>query len=223
MLQQAVGFRNVLDIEQLDLGVVLGVKVLVHVFEHVLDADLLAVANRPDGVELQTLAHGRVDDEHGSGSRAADEVGALGIQGGDGLREHAVVVIGEQTDTVRADEGCAIFLAGVQDVLLEQGSFVGFLAEAGTDDNERTNTFVLGQVVNIVGAVLGCNDQDGQVGIGQVLHIVVGLDALHHILLGIEDMKFAFETALLEVAHDSATGLLLVVAAANDDNALWIQ
>ncbi len=100
---------------------------------------------------------------------------------------------------------------------------MGLLTEAGANDDECPDALVLGQVINILGAVLGCHDQDGQVGIGQVLHVVMGLDALHHILLGVEDVEVTLETALLEVAHDSATGLLLVVAAANDDNTLRIQ
>ena len=223
MLEQALGVRDVLDIEQLDLGVALRVKVFIHVFQHVLDTDLLAVTDRPHTVELQTLAHTRVDDEHGGSARAADEVGSLGAQCGDGQREHAVVVGGQQADTVGTDERGAVLLAGVQDVLLEQGTLVGLLAKAGADDDERTHALVLGQVIHILGAVLGCHNQDGQVGVGQVLHVMMGLDALHHVLLGVENVEVTLKTALLQVAHDSATGLLLVVAAANDDNTLRIQ
>ena len=223
MLEQAFGVRNILDIEQFDLGVALGVKVLVHVFQHVFDANLLAVTDRPHAVELQTLAHSRVDDEHGGSARAADKVGSFRVQGGDGQCEHAVVVGGQQADAVGANQGCAIFLAGVQDVLLQDGTLVGLLAKAGADDDECAHALVLCQVVHIVGAILRCHHQNGQIGVRQVLHVVMGLDALHDILLGVEDVKVALETALLQVAHDSATRLLLVVAAANDDNTLRIQ
>ena len=108
-------------------------------------------------------------------------------------------------------------------MLLEQGTLVGLLAEACTDNDERAYALVLGQVVDILGAVLGCHHQDGQVGVGQVLHVVMGLDALYDVLFGVKDVEVTLKTALLQVAHDSATGLLLVVAAANDDNTLRIQ
>ena len=134
-----------------------------------------------------------------------------------GQREHAVVVGGQQADAVGADERGTILLAGVQDVLLQDGTLMGLLAEACTNDNERAHALVLGQVVNILGTVLGCHNQDSQVGVGQVLHVVMGLDALNNVLLGVENVKITLEAALLEVTHDSATGLLLVVAAANDD------
>ena len=58
--QELVGVGDVLDIKELDAGVVLGIEVLVHILEHVLDADLLAVADTPYGVELQTLLDGRL-------------------------------------------------------------------------------------------------------------------------------------------------------------------
>ena len=134
-----------------------------------------------------------------------------------------MVVGGQQADAVGADECGTVLLACVQDVLLQDGTLVGLLAEAGADDNERAHALVLSQVVHIVGAILRCHNQDSEVCIGQVLHVVMGLDALHYVLLGVENVKVTLETALLEVAHDSATGLLLVVAAANDDNTLRIQ
>ena len=75
MEQELVGVGDVLDIKELDAGVVLGIEVLVHILEHVLDADLLAVADTPDRVELQTLLDGRLQDEDGRGARTADKVG----------------------------------------------------------------------------------------------------------------------------------------------------
>ena len=45
--QQLVGVSDVLHIEQLDLGIMLGIEVLVHILQHVLDAYLLTIADAP--------------------------------------------------------------------------------------------------------------------------------------------------------------------------------
>ena len=68
MEQQFVGVRYVLYVQQLHLRVGLGVEVLVHKLQHVLNAYLLAVADAPHRVELQALGHGRLKDEHRRGS-----------------------------------------------------------------------------------------------------------------------------------------------------------
>ena len=70
MEQQLVGIRDVLDIEQLDLRVGLRIEVLVHILQHVLDTDLLAVADRPHAVELKALDDGTLEDEDGRSTRA---------------------------------------------------------------------------------------------------------------------------------------------------------
>lgn len=85
MEQELVGVGDVLDIEELDAGVVLGIKVLVHILEHVLDADLLAVADTPYGVELQTLLDGRLQDEDGRGAEPLIKSAPLGLSTGTGL------------------------------------------------------------------------------------------------------------------------------------------
>ena len=77
MEQQLVGVGDVLDIEQFYFGVVLGIEMLVHILQHVFDADLLAVADTPHTVELQSLDDGTLQDKHGCSTRATDEIGAL--------------------------------------------------------------------------------------------------------------------------------------------------
>ena len=43
---------------------------LVHILQHVLDADLFAIADRPDAVELQSFADRTLEDEHRRCTRA---------------------------------------------------------------------------------------------------------------------------------------------------------
>ena len=57
---------------------------LVHIHEYILDANLLAVANAPDRIELETLDDGTLEDEDRRGTRTTDEVDALRIELGDG-------------------------------------------------------------------------------------------------------------------------------------------
>ena len=77
MEQQFVGIGDVLDIEQFHLRVVLGIEMLVHILQHVFDADLLTIADTPHAVELQSLDDGTLQDKHGCSTRATDEIGAL--------------------------------------------------------------------------------------------------------------------------------------------------
>ena len=50
---------------------------LVHILQHVFDADLLTIADTPHTVELQSLDDGTLQDKHGCSTRATDEIGAL--------------------------------------------------------------------------------------------------------------------------------------------------
>ena len=50
---------------------------LVHILQHVFDADLLTVADTPHAIELQSLDDGTLQDKHGCSTRATDEIGAL--------------------------------------------------------------------------------------------------------------------------------------------------
>ena len=110
--QQFVGVRDILYVKQFHLRVGFGVKVLVHVLQHVLYANLLAVAYRPHAVELQPLDDGTLEDEHCRGTGAADEVDALRVQVRDGEREDAMVTAVQQADAVRPYQGCPVMLAG---------------------------------------------------------------------------------------------------------------
>ena len=77
MEQQFVGVGDILDIEQFHLRVVLGIEMLVHILQHVFDADLLTIADTPHAIELQSLDDGTLQDKHGCSTRATDEIGAL--------------------------------------------------------------------------------------------------------------------------------------------------
>ena len=54
------------------------------------------------------------------------------------------------------------------------------------------------------------------------MHVVKHLDALHLVLLGVDDAQRAHIATLYEVAHDGSTGLVDVVGAADDDDAPWV-
>ena len=46
------------------------------------------------------------------------------------------------------------------------------------------------------------------------------LDALHFLFLGVHDVQVTFVTTVLDIPYDSATRLMYVVRAADDDDAL---
>ena len=52
MIQQLIGIRDVFDVQQFDLGVRFRIKVLVKVLQHILNTNLLAVADGPYAIEL---------------------------------------------------------------------------------------------------------------------------------------------------------------------------
>ena len=131
-----------------------------------------------------------------------------------------MVPTGQQTDAVGTYQCTAVLLAGVEYTLLQQGALVGLLAEAGRYNNERTNLFLCCKNLNVVRAILSCNHKYGQVSGWQFLHIVESFDALHLILLGIQDAQRTVVATIQEIAHHSATWLMFVVGAADDDDAL---
>ena len=49
------------------------------------------------------------------------------------------------------------------------------------------------------------------------------LDALHLVFLGIDDAQGALIAALQEITYDSATGLMDIIRATDDDNGLRVQ
>ena len=191
--------------------------------QYVLDANLLAVADRPDAVELQSLDDGTLQDEDRCGTRARHEVHALRTQFGNGLCEHAMVQAVQQADAVGPDEGCAILLADVQDVLFHECSGMSLLAKACRDDDERLGVFVACQQFYGVWAQLGRNYQYGQFGRWQFTGVVEDLDALHLVFLGVDDAQCALIAALYYIANDGSPGLVYVVGAANDDDGLGVE
>ena len=209
--KQFVGVGNILDVEQLHQRVALGVEVLVHIFQNGFNANLLAVAHAPDRVERQTLRDGALQNEHGGGAAARDEVDALGVELRDWLGEDGVVPTREQADAVGADEGTAVFLACVQNLLLQQGALVGLLAEAGGNDDEGAHLLLSGQILHVLRTILRGHHEDGQVGGRQLLGVVEGLDALHLVFLRVDDAQYAFVSSALQVSHHGAAGLVHIV------------
>ena len=109
----------------------------VHVLQHVLDTNLLAVTDGPDAVELQTLNDGTLEDEYRRGAGARDEIDTLGIERGDGFGEYRMVVAGKQSDAVGADERGTILFAGIEDALFHDSTRLGLFTETRRDDDER--------------------------------------------------------------------------------------
>ena len=174
----------------------------VHVLQHVLDTNLLAVADGPDAVELQPLDDGTLEDEYRRGTRARDEIDTLGIERGDGFGEYRMVVAGKQSDAVGADERGTILFAGVEDALFHDSTRLGFFAEACRDDDERPCALVACQQFDGVGTQLGGNDEDGQFGGWQFLGIVEHFDALYLVLFGIHHAQGTFESSLQNISYD---------------------
>ena len=187
MEQQLVRIGDVLDIEQFDRRVFLGIEVLVHVLQHILDAYLFAIADRPYAVELQALDDGTLQYEYCRSSRAADEVDALGVQYRNRFGEYRMVMARQQSDAVGTDECGTILLARVQNALLHLGTRLGLFAEACRDDDKGPCLLLLSQIFHGIGAQLGRNDQYSQFRRRQLAGIVENLDALHLVLLGVDD------------------------------------
>ena len=133
-----------------------------------------------------------------------------------------MVIAGEQSDAVGAYECSPELLARIQYALFEQGTSLSLLAESGRDDDKGTHTLLGTQIVYIVGTELGRNNQHGKIGLGYVLHVVIGFDSLHFVLLGVNDVQRTIETTTDNITHDRPTGFMHVVRAANNDDALRI-
>ena len=67
------------------------IKMLVHVLQDILYADLLAIAYRPYRMERQALDDCRFEDEDRRSTRPGYEIHTLGMQLGDGLRKDTVM------------------------------------------------------------------------------------------------------------------------------------
>ena len=84
MIQQLVGVRDILDIQQFYFRVCLRIEALVHILQHILDTNLFAVADAPHAVKLQTFDNSTLQNEHRCGARARDKIHTLRVQIGDG-------------------------------------------------------------------------------------------------------------------------------------------
>ena len=124
----------------------------------------------------------------------------------------------QQSDAVRTYQRAAVFLAGIQYLLLESGAFSRLLAEACRDDDERPDLLLGGQHLHIVGTEAGGNYQDGQVGGRQLADIVEHLDALHLVLLGIDHPERALVASAQQVADHGAARFMYIITTADDDD-----
>ena len=130
VIQQLVGVAYVFDIQQFHLRVGLGVKVLVHILQHVLNAYLLTVSYAPHAVKLQAFYHGTLKYEHCRCTRSRYKVNTLWVQIWYWQSKHAVVVAVQQSYAVWSDECRPVFLASVKYSLLQFRTRLGLLAKS---------------------------------------------------------------------------------------------
>ena len=107
-----------------------------------------------------------------------------------------MVVTVEQSDAVRTNQRSSVGCTSVQDTLLHLSTLLCLFTEACRDDDEGTRLLVASQQLNGIGTKLGRNHQHGQFGGRQFLGIVENLDALHLVLLGINNTKGALIATL---------------------------
>ena len=196
---------------------------LVHILQHVLNANLLAVSYTPYRIELQAFNDSTLEYKYSRGTRATDEVSTIRIKFGDGEREDTVMMAVQQSDTVGANECRAIFLTGVEDVLFECCTSLRLLAETGRNNDERPDAFFSTKVVDIIGTILRCHHEDSEVCLRNVLHIMKGFDALDVVLFGVDDTEFTLIVSVNQISYDGATGLVDIVGAADNDDALRLE
>ena len=200
----------------------LRVEVLVHILKHVLNTNLLTISDAPYRIELQTLSNSTLKNKYSCSTRAADEVGSLWVEVGNGQGKHAVMLAVEQSDTVWPDEGCLVLFTGIEDALFEGCSLRRLLTKTRRDNDEGPHAFFRTEVVHIVRTIPRCHHEDGEVGLGDVLHIMEDAEALHLIFLRVHDTQFALIATTEQIAHDGTSGLVSVVRAADDDDALRV-
>ena len=222
MVEHLVRVGNVFYVQQLHHRIALRVEVYVHILQYRLNAYLVAIAHTPDTVELQALADGTLKDKHSRSTTARDEVDAFGVELGNRFGEHRVVPAGEQADAIGTNERTAILLTDVEYALLQFGPLVGFLTEAGRNNNERANMLFGCQKLYVVRTILGSNDEDGQVRRRQFAGVVKCLDALHLVLLGVHDTKRTTIAAAKKIAYNGTAGLMNIITTADDDDTLWL-
>ena len=115
---------------------------LVHILQHILDANLFPVTDGPNAVELESLDDGTLQNEDSSGAGAADKIDPLRMQLGNRLREDAMMVAIEQSDAVRTYQCSPILLARVENALFHLSPCLGLFAKACRDDDKGTCLFV---------------------------------------------------------------------------------
>ena len=142
------------------------------------------------------------------------------MQIGNGKCKDTMVVAVQQSDAVRANQGSPVLFAGIEDALFEFGTCLRLLTESGRDDDKGAHPFLSTEEIDVVRAVLSCHHEYGEIRLGNILHVVDGLDALYLVFLGIHDVQGTLEASTDNIAHNGTTWLVHIVRAANDDDAL---
>ena len=222
IIEQLVWVGDILDIEQFHHRIGLRIEVIVHILQHVLNTNLLAIANAPYRVEFQPFSNCTLKNEYCRRATAADKVCTLRIKVRNGQGEDTVMVAVQQSDAVGSDEGCLILFTGVEDALLEFSSRLRLLTETCGDDDKRPDAFFCTEVVDIVRTILRRHHENGKVCLGDVLHIVESLDALDGVLLRVDYTQVSLVVPVEKITYDGPSGLVDVVGAADDDDASWM-
>ena len=216
------------------MRIALGIEIHVHVLQHIFNTYLLTVSYAPNGIERKALGNTRLKDKHGSSTRSTDKIGSLGIKRGNGFGKNAMVMAVEQTNAVGAYQSTLIFIASVKYFLFQFGAFLGLFAKARRDNDKGTNLFFAGQIFHIVGTETGGHHQYGQVGRGDILHVVERLYPLHLVFLWIDDTQASIalsrkstcwrngKTAFYKISNECATRLMHIVGTADNDDAFWL-
>ena len=126
----------------------------------------------------------------------------------------------QQTDAVRTNQCCTILFTSIENLLFQHGTLVGFLTETCREDDESTCLFLLGQQFHILRTELRSYHEDSQFGGWQFAGVMESLDALHLVLLGIDDAQGSLITTLQKVTHDGATGFMYIIRTTDNDNRL---
>ncbi|MPN29337.1 hypothetical protein SDC9_176790 [bioreactor metagenome] len=104
MKQQTIGVLDAFHVKELDAGISVRVKVLIHILQHIFYPYLFGITYRPSRVKLQSFYQGRFHDEDRRSSRTRNKVYSLGIQIRNRLSENTVVTSVEQADAVRPNQ-----------------------------------------------------------------------------------------------------------------------
>ena len=218
MEQQSVRIAYTFDIKQFYLGVFFRIEMLVHILQHIFYSDLLGIAHRPYGIELQPFCNRTLQNKHRSRSGAGYQIDALRMQIGDGLTEHAMMPRIHQSDTIGSYQRSAVPIRRFQNTVFQKRALMRFLTKSGRKDNERTYPLLRSKQLYRIGTKNGGNSKDSKVRIGNILYIGIGLYALHFSLFRIHRPQFSGITAMNQILQDSPAGFMYIVGSSHHHN-----